>query len=255
MVQTKKGAERFFSEQSPVYFQKKYRTRDRYPTLLIRHRYILQMIDSKSGVALDVGCGSSPMLIELPRIGFETIGTDISSPMIRSAIELISETCDRPMLCVSDIEHLPFVDDAFDVIVCSGVIEYLDQDGLAIREVSRLLKPKGTAIVTFTNALAPFWLLETYAKAFGIFGRFASFRDVPFPKSRLSVPYAIRGLAQKVGLIETDRAYFDFSILPFPLNALLPRLSRNIGMKMERLSRSKIGFIGRGCIIKFAKKG
>ena len=256
MAQTKKGAERFFSEQSTVYFQKKYKTRDRYPTLLIRHGYILQMIESKSGIALDAGCGSSPMLIDLPSIGFETVGIDISASMIRSARELLLEAgLDKPLLCVSDIEHLPFVGKVFDVVVSAGVIEYLDQDGLAIREVSRLLKPKGTAIITFTNAVTPFWLIETYAKAFGIFARLASFRDVPFPRSRVSIPYAIRELAQKVGLFETDRAYFDFSILLFPLNVLLPRLSRNIGMKMERLSRSKIGFIGRGCIIKFAKKG
>lgn len=256
LAQTKKGAERFFSKQSAVYFQKKYKTRDRYPVLLIRHTYIMQMIESKSGLALDAGCGSSPMLIELPTIGFETVGIDISASMIRSARELVLDSkYEKPLLCVSDIESLPFLDGAFDLIVCAGVIEYLERDDQAIREMSRLLKPKGVAVVTFTNALTPFWLLENYAKVFGIFARFASYKGIPFPRARVSIPHAVRESAQRDGLLEVDSAYFDFSLLPSPLNVLFPRLSRRMGLKMERLSRSKIGFIGRGCIIKFVKKG
>ncbi len=254
MAQTKRRAEKFFSKQSIVYFDEKYQSPNKYPTLLIRHKYILRMISNRVGAALDVGCGSSPMLVDLSKLGFKTVGTDISSSMISSTKELFVKSClDEPLLCVSDIENLPFVDGTFDLIVCAGVIEYLNQDDVALREISRLLKPNGVAIVTVTNALTPFWFLETIAKILGVFSKFVSYMGVPFPKARVSIPYSIRRIGVRVGLQEIDRAYFDFSILPSPLNAFFPRLAKNIGMKMENLSQSKIGIIGRGCIMKFVK--
>jgi SAM-dependent methyltransferase len=47
----------------------------------------------------------------------------------------------------SDITDLPCPDDSFDLIICSHVLEHVDDDRLAIREMLRVLRPGGSALV------------------------------------------------------------------------------------------------------------
>ncbi|TSA55798.1 class I SAM-dependent methyltransferase [bacterium] len=257
MVQTKKVATKYFDEQSAIYFYEKYRTIGKYPILFIRHHYILNMIDNWGGKALDVGCGSGVMLVDLSRREFETVGVDISAGMIRRSIELSPNLgVAKPFLCVADIENLPFADESLNLVICAGVVEYLDRDAKALSEISRVLKPNGTTFITVTNALTPFWVFETLAKITGTWSRLVSYVNggASFPRARVHVPHSLVNLAKNVKLVSIDRAYFDFSVFPFPLNVVFSTLRVRVGMRMENLSKSKLGFIGRGCILKFVKK-
>jgi SAM-dependent methyltransferase len=47
----------------------------------------------------------------------------------------------------SDLRQLPHPDNVFDLIVASHVLEHVDRDGDAIRELSRVLRPDGTLFV------------------------------------------------------------------------------------------------------------
>jgi len=47
----------------------------------------------------------------------------------------------------ADITDLPFPDDSFDVILCSHVLEHVVDDRAAMRELYRVLKPGGWAVV------------------------------------------------------------------------------------------------------------
>ncbi|MBD2091920.1 glycosyltransferase [Microcoleus sp. FACHB-1515] len=46
-----------------------------------------------------------------------------------------------------DITQIPFADDSFDVIFCSHVLEHVPDDGRAMRELFRVLKPGGWAFL------------------------------------------------------------------------------------------------------------
>jgi SAM-dependent methyltransferase len=46
-----------------------------------------------------------------------------------------------------DITDVPFKDDAFDLIICVHVLEHVPDDGRALREMERVLRPGGAAMI------------------------------------------------------------------------------------------------------------
>lgn len=67
---------------------------------------------------------------------------------------------------VSDIASIPLPDASFDVILCSEVFEHLADPLKAIAEFSRLLKPKGTLIITAPFASFVHFAPHHYATGF-----------------------------------------------------------------------------------------
>lgn len=58
-------------------------------------------------------------------------------------------TCDlnSPIADIkADIQNLPFEDNSFDVIFCNHVLEHVDDDKKALRELFRIMKPGGWGI-------------------------------------------------------------------------------------------------------------
>src|SRR5205807_185694 len=61
---------------------------------------------------------------------------------------------------VGDLEQVPFEDNTFDAVVCLGVIEYLASDEQAVREIRRVLKPGGSAVISTPSAISPLYHLD-----------------------------------------------------------------------------------------------
>ena len=127
--------------------------------LVSRRRFAIEMIESKlarGSKILDVGCGTGHLAAELARRGFDTWGTDLSAGMVDYAKQHYNP--DR--FQVADIERIPFPDNYFDGIVCLGVMEYLGSDEPALREMWRVLKPGGHAVITTPSSICPFFYMD-----------------------------------------------------------------------------------------------
>jgi 2-polyprenyl-3-methyl-5-hydroxy-6-metoxy-1,4-benzoquinol methylase len=101
---------------------------------------------------LDVGCGNGNSSRQIASLGFEVIGIDISDKTIEAANELNP----YPNLRFENIaaEELD-LNDKFDVIICSEVVEHINEPAPVIKSLKKLLKIDGILIVTVPNGYGP----------------------------------------------------------------------------------------------------
>lgn len=116
-----------------------------------RERLILSVINryAKSGLFLDVGCGTGMMLRHLPK---GSVGVDINPRNIKRA----KAHAPKSKLIIADIEKLPFKESTFSTIICTDVLEHLLSPDKALGELYRILQPKGRVIGTVPGR-SPFW--------------------------------------------------------------------------------------------------
>jgi SAM-dependent methyltransferase len=90
---------------------------------------------------LDAGCGGGGNLVALAAYGsvtgLEPAGASLEAARARGVGEVVE----------GSIEALPFADDQFDLAAALDVIEHVD-DGLALSELRRVVKPEGRLLVT-----------------------------------------------------------------------------------------------------------
>ena len=101
-------------------------------------------------LVLDAGCGYGACFEELRRRGSRIVGVDRSAAMVSQAPR---PRCDRaPLgLGVSDVQALPFADASVDQVLANYVLFHVPDVAQALREIRRVLRPGGCAVLT-TNA-------------------------------------------------------------------------------------------------------
>lgn len=124
-------------------------TRKRSVLTIDIHRLPLQ----RGMKVLDAGCGAGRHLCEAFRHpGIDVVGIDLSYDDLaktRALLNLMSlELENQWLLARATITHLPFPDNVFDVVICSEVLEHIPDNLRAIKEIVRVLKPKGILAVS-----------------------------------------------------------------------------------------------------------
>lgn len=100
---------------------------------------------------LDVGCGLGNDLARFARGGAEVSGIDLAPRAIELARTNFSQRGLRGQFLVMNGEALEFPDAAFDVVYCHTVLHFTPDPQRMIREIHRVLRPGGTAILMTVN--------------------------------------------------------------------------------------------------------
>jgi SAM-dependent methyltransferase len=95
---------------------------------------------------LDAGCGSGPLSAALRDRGAVVTGIDASAGMLALARRRLGGDADLHVVDVRD--PLPFPDGAFDDVVASLVLHYLEDWGPTLAEMRRVLRPGGRLIAS-----------------------------------------------------------------------------------------------------------
>ena len=94
-----------------------------------------QAIDAGAGYrVLDVGCGPKPYYPFFAERASEYVGVDV---VAHPAADLVGR-----------VEELPVEDGAFDVVLCTQVLEHCDDPPQAVRELRRVTAPGGRVLAS-----------------------------------------------------------------------------------------------------------
>lgn len=113
--------------------------------------------DIKNKCILDAGCGPGKYAEILLGKGAEVIGVDLSSNMIEEARR---RNKGKGEFLVHDLSTpLPFSDQAFDIVICPLVLEYIYDWDPVFKEFNRVLKSSGIFVFSVTH---PFFDYQYY---------------------------------------------------------------------------------------------
>jgi ubiquinone/menaquinone biosynthesis C-methylase UbiE len=121
-------------------------------------RKLSYSVVSPSSIICDVGGGTGVDAFPLAMLGALCICLDINKEKAKSGKVLsklfgISSKLD---FIVASATNMPFQNSALDLVTCFSVLDHLPNKNyvrLAVREFSRVIKPKGYVTITFPNTL------------------------------------------------------------------------------------------------------
>ena len=106
----------------------------------IATREFLRSCFPGDSVVLDVGCGSGDLLIDLGSLSRTVIGIDHSATAVEEASSRLAEArLDNVTVRVGDaVEFLTTIDRKVDVVICSHILEHLDDPAGLVRSLARV---------------------------------------------------------------------------------------------------------------------
>jgi SAM-dependent methyltransferase len=119
---------------------------------------------------LDCGCGRGYYLNFTRALSTqcELTGLEVDGELLDEARRKLGGKGIR--FVQGDTTALPFEDASFDKIILSEVLEHVEDEAAALRELHRVLKPHGVIAVTVPNANFPL-MWDPINKVLGAFGR------------------------------------------------------------------------------------
>ena len=150
---------------------------------------------------LDAGCGSGRNMVDLARHGSVT-GVELSETSVRLARERdVGEVVEGSVL------EMPFAAESFDLAASLDVLEHLDDDLAALRELRRVVSPQGALLITVP---AYGWLWSGH--------------DEINHHHRRYTRRSLERVARQAGWEQTRTTYFNSLLLPVAI--LLRALER-----------------------------
>jgi SAM-dependent methyltransferase len=95
-----------------------------------------------SGLILEIGCGISPLTKDKD----STVYLDVSTVALTNL-----KAGNSGNFVAADAAYLPFKEGIFDTVICSEVLEHIQEDLQAVKESARVLKKDGTLLLTFPH--------------------------------------------------------------------------------------------------------
>ncbi len=192
-------------------------------------RRVLELTIARLGLPtpariLDAGCGSGRNMVDLARHG------DVTGVELSDASAALARGRRAGEVLEGSVMEMPFAPDSFDLAVSLDVIEHLEDDRGALRELRRVVAPGGALLVTVP---AYQWLwsghdeINHHHRRYSRATLLAAARDAGWRCERTSnfnsllLPVAITLRALDRVHARTTESSLDLWVPPAPLNWLL----------------------------------
>jgi 2-polyprenyl-3-methyl-5-hydroxy-6-metoxy-1,4-benzoquinol methylase len=182
--------------------------------------------DLKSKTLLEVGCGMGYFCYESAKFGAKVTGIDIGPNLVKISKQKVP----AGKFLVASASDLPFKNHSFETLLSTEVIEHVENQSKAIKEMARVVKPGGVLVITTPN------------KIFKPFFDFLSRTGIrPYQGNEKWIyPWELKEMLEKEKLKVVKEYFFNF-IYPMPLFdlfenlPLIKYLSINYGFKLRKV--------------------
>ncbi len=129
-----------------------------FPTYRTRERFVHDVLESLGerplGRMLNIGSGEGDIDAMLAAYATELDSGDVNADDVEHA-RALNASVPNVRYSVLDGERLAFADGTFDVVACLEVIEHVSAPTELLREIARVLKPGGGAVLTCPSVRFP----------------------------------------------------------------------------------------------------
>lgn len=217
-----------------------------------RRHLALQMLGPGPGRVLDIGSGPGVLTAALRLNGHDVCALDVSLEMLREARRDQKFGAAVPRFIQGRLPELPFVAASFDSAMSIGVLAYLDDSVAALREIRRVLKTSGVAVLQVSNAVCPTARLHSllrrwYRRSAHLLGGQAyPHLDFPLKAFRLG---PLRALLRSSSFEVEAVAFYDFR--PPLLQWVVPRIALSTARWLQGFEHSRaIRLLAEGIVLK-----
>jgi ubiquinone/menaquinone biosynthesis C-methylase UbiE len=154
-----------------------------------------QHVKTEAPVLLEIGCSSGFMLHDIrQRLPHARL---IGSDYVRGPLEQLAERMPDVPLLQFNLVDCPLPDDSVDALVLLNVLEHIEDDAAAVRQLYRILRPGGIAVIEVPAGPN---LYDVYDKLLLHFRRYSS--------------KALRHLIRGAGFRVVDQSHIGFFMYP-----------------------------------------
>jgi len=152
--------ELFYDQFSEVW-ERKINNLETEKRLQVVFKQLLKGINLKGKKFLEVGCGLGYFSDMANKMGAKVTAVDVGKKLI----ERCHKSIPKAKFFVASASNLPFKDESFNVVLCTEVIEHVENQSKVLTEIFRVLKQGGYLVITTPNRMfKPLFSLLTFLR-------------------------------------------------------------------------------------------
>ncbi|TPG17169.1 class I SAM-dependent methyltransferase [Pedococcus bigeumensis] len=127
---------------------------DDHPTSLLTQHALRWATDREPGRVLDVGAGEGADAIRMALLGWEVVAVELSQQAVEKIDKLAREAGAEVTVTKGDLNTLQ-VRGQFDLVICNGVLHYVEDKRAACRTLQSMTAPGGANLVSLWSSHTP----------------------------------------------------------------------------------------------------
>jgi ubiquinone/menaquinone biosynthesis C-methylase UbiE len=197
--------------------------------------FVEENLSANDDPVLDVGCGAGYYfnIFKKKKLVFKGIDID------KSVLDL------KENVICADVQNLPFKSLSFKTIVCIDVLEHVEKDKGALKEIHRVLKRRGKLIISVPNKNYPF-IYDPVNAFLGLFKKNIPIGIWAWGHKRLYTEKQIKNLLASNGfkIVKYERrSHFLVALfvnyIPYITNYIIIPIMKAIGLKRKAKFKTK----------------
>jgi 2-polyprenyl-3-methyl-5-hydroxy-6-metoxy-1,4-benzoquinol methylase len=233
--QNKENIIKDFTLKQNIYYNKNYSKKSNNLLRRTRNELINNYFnnENKYNRVLDVGCGPVLLYPKLLNDSNEYIVLDLAQSNLDKIKQEYNNYSNIKYIC-SDIDSFDTIE-KYDVIICSGSLEYTDKPIENILKLTSFLEKNGLLIASFPNLLNPYriWSEYIYKYLSILYNRLIK-NDIIFYRRKLFSINKISKYLQQNMHNENIVIFFGVRVFIQPFDKLFVKFHNNICWRIER---------------------